>query len=402
MRSSTAFISIMFKDLRVLLRDRTAVLFIFGLPLIFALLFGVIAHQSPTESGLMKVLVYNADSGGVSQALQVYMGKMGMKITKAKSAVELQKKTLTGAFPAGVLIPEGFSASLRTWAYNTAHGSASLQPKLNLYFDPALGQMETITETALTGAVQRTIGPMLQQAYISSMPIQFRAYASQMMRRNQQLKPVQFDVTDSADPQKYGLPTAGDRIMPGLIIYFIFFMANSVAITLIVERQEGTLKRMLGAPITPGQILFGKMLARAFIGSLQIAMLLIIGKLFLHLTLGHMLPEILFIFLLCIFTATGLGLLIAAYGKTQEQIQGMTTLALLLMGFISGCLFPRQLLSPFMRQLSYITPHAWALHAYNDLALRHLSLIHAFPSLLVLSLFGIIFYGIALMRFRYE
>ena len=86
----------------------------------------------------------------------------------------------------------------------------------------------------------------------------------------------------------------------------------------------------------------------------------------------------------------------------MEQIQGMTTLVLLLMGFLSGSLVPRQFLPETLQKVSLITPHAWALNAYQDLILRHLPLTHTLGNIGVVVLFGAVFFGIALTRFQFE
>ena len=103
-----------------------------------------------------------------------------------------------------------------------------------------------------------------------------------------------------------------------------------------------------------------------------------------------------------VFASTGLGLLISTFGKTMEQIQGMTTMALLVMGFISGTLIPRNFLPVAIQRISFITPHSWALNAYQDVMLRHHSIIATLPNLLAVAAFGIGFYLFALNRFKFE
>ena len=78
------------------------------------------------------------------------------------------------------------------------------------------------------------------------------------------------------------------------------------------------------------------------------------------------------------------------------------TMVLLLMGFLSGTLIPRQLLPDSMQKLSLVTPHAWALNAYQDLILRHKPLLATLPNIGVVLLFGAVFFGLALARFRFE
>jgi ABC-type multidrug transport system permease subunit len=65
--------------------------------------------------------------------------------------------------------------------------------------------------------------------------------------------------------------------------------------------------------------------------------------------------------------AMGLSLLVASLARTETQVAIYGTLLVLVLAGISGCLMPRELMPELMRQLSRITPHAWALDAYNQL-----------------------------------
>lgn len=388
--SKFAWVTVMRKDLRILFRDRTALVFIFGLPLIFALMFGLIYSGSGGKDAgkrvPLNVLVLNQDRGPHGAELTQAMKQLGMSEEPEPNFARMAHRVKTGERPVGLLIPSDFSASLDLAVKEFGDPKAQ-QAKLKMLLDPAQGQLGGLAQAAIFGATQKVVGPM---------------YGATFGTSGEARPAVAMDVSRQAESGARSEPAAGDHVMPGLVVYFIFFMANSVAVTLISERQEGTLRRMLSAPISPGQILFGKLMSRAVVGVLQVGLLIGIGKLMLGLSLSHNPFGLALIALVCIFAACGLGLLIATFGRTQEQIQGMTTLTLLLMGLLSGCLFPREFLPVLMQKVSYITPHAWALTAYEDLLLRNRPLAAALPGILVVTLFGATFYGFALARFRYE
>jgi ABC-type multidrug transport system permease subunit len=90
--------------------------------------------------------------------------------------------------------------------------------------------------------------------------------------------------------------------------------------------------------------------------------------------------------------AMGLALLVASLARTETQVAIYGTLLVLLLAGVSGCLMPRELMPEQMKQVSRVTPHAWALDAYTEL----LSLSQAEPNLalvgqacLVLAGFGV-------------
>ena len=387
------------KDLRILLRDRSALIFIFALPLAFVFMFGMMFGKSDDKDAKpspLKILMVNADAGKRGAELQTQMKTVGLQTETAPNAAALEARVKKGDSAVGIEIPADFSANLEA----AARDAAAPQARIKLITDPAQSQAAQMAQGMTGAALQRVTGEIMRTAAQEKIPAEFREMAAQSMTAPNR-SPVALEVATMQKPRTRTL-SAGDLFIPGFMVYFGFFMANSVAVTLLNERQEGTLRRMLSAPVGKGQILFGKLLARGILGLAQTLLLLGVGKLFLHLSTGHAPLGLALTVVATIFTATGLGLLIASLGKTAEQIQGMTTFALLLMGLLSGCFWPSWLMPAAMQNLSRITPHAWALRAYQDLLLRDSTLLATLPNLLVLLTFGLAFYLLALTRFRYE
>lgn len=393
--------SIALKDLRILLRDRSALVFLFGLPLVFTGIFGAVySGRGNSSSSPIRILVLNQDRGAHGAELVDSMQKLGITIENETAGSEhLKQRVQNGEQAIGVVIPPNYSERLEA-AVHAESGTPGEQARLTRYSDPAQQQIAEMANGAIRGAVQRSVGIVYRKAALEQAPAEFREQAERNATLAASAQPV---VIDAIETQRRPKTTTGDLIIPGFAVYFVFTLANGVASTLLYERQEGTLRRMLSAPISRNQILLGKMLARGMVGLVQTVVLFVIGKFSLSLTLGWAeIPPVLLIAVVTVFASTGLGLMISTFGKTMEQIQGMTTMALLVMGFISGTLIPRNFLPASIQRLSYITPHAWALNAYQDVLLRHHSLLGTLANLLVVMAFAGAFYLFALNRFKFE
>ncbi len=395
--------SIARKDLIILFRDRSALVFLFGFPLIFTAIFGIIyGGRDLSSPSLIKVLVVNLDEGKHGADFIEALRNMGVTLEVEKQGPErLSKRIKAGDLPVGLVVPRDFSSQVdAAIAAGAEHSPNPPQAQITRYVDPAQAQMAAAAQGAVMGAVQRMTGPLYRKAAMDAIPAEFRGQAERNASIGAGQAAVVFQTIES---QKSPQLSAGDLFIPGFAVYFVFTLANGVAATLLYERQEGTLRRMLSAPISRGQILLGKMLARAGVGLVQTAVLFSIGKVALHLSFTwDQIPALFLIAVCCVFASTGLGLLIATFGKTMEQIQGMTTMLLLVMGFISGTLIPRSVLPAAVQKLGYITPHTWALVAYQDVMLRHVSLAATFVNVVMVVVFGLGFYAIALARFKFE
>lgn len=405
------FLTIMQKDLKTIFRDRSALIFLFGMPIMFLLLFGTIFSGGGSRNGAPKfsVLVINSDKGKHGADVLSALKDNGMTlVTESGGETAVREKVGGGKNAAGILIPADFSAQLEQAAQErfAAFGGGSLpakptQAKLNILVDPAQTEAGGIIQGNVFGAFQRVFGRVIAKAAGQDVGSDAGGGGGMSDKAqspvNLEVTPVRGDEKEDAESKRM---TSGNVIVPGYSVLFVFFLANSVAVSLITERQEGTLRRMMTAPIGRGQILFGKLLARGCVGVIQISILFLLGVLMLKLDIGPSPLGIALVAVSTIFAATGLGMLIASFGKTVEQIAGMTTLALFTMGGISGCMMPRFLMPEVMQQVSLITPHAWALTAYQDLILRHLPLTSTLLNIGMVCVFGAVFYGLALARFK--
>ncbi|MDY3551505.1 ABC transporter permease [Gemmata sp. JC717] len=156
-------------------------------------------------------------------------------------------------------------------------------------------------------------------------------------------------------------------LVPSYTVMFAFFLVLSVGWLFVAERKHGTLVRLRAAPLTRGEILLGKLLPCLVVSLLQGAFLLIAGRVIFGMTWGHR-PELLLPLVASTsFAAVGLAVLVASVARTETQVAVYGTLLVLVLGGVSGSLMPRELMPEQMKTASLVTPHAWALDAYNQL-----------------------------------
>jgi ABC-2 type transport system permease protein len=154
-------------------------------------------------------------------------------------------------------------------------------------------------------------------------------------------------------------------LVPGFTVMFVFFLINIMARSFIAERDLGTLRRLRLAPISPVAVLVGKTLPFYLASVLQTSLLFLSGRLLFQMSWG---PEPIYLIPVILCTsaaATSLGLMLAAWVQTDQQVSAYGTSMVLILGGISGCFIPRAWLPDLMKTLSLATPHAWALQAFD-------------------------------------
>jgi ABC-type multidrug transport system permease subunit len=186
-------------------------------------------------------------------------------------------------------------------------------------------------------------------------------------------------------------------LVPSYLVMFAFFLVLTVGWLFVAERRQGTMLRLMAAPLTRGQILIGKLLPCLAVSLFQGFFLLLAGKLLFAMSWGPDPGWLVPLVAATSLAAMGLAMLVAALARTETQVAIYgTLLVLVLAGLSGGMMGDRSLMPEAMRQLSLVTPHAWALDAYRQLltsAQPNLTLVlHA---CLVLGAFGVGFLSLA-------
>ena len=156
-------------------------------------------------------------------------------------------------------------------------------------------------------------------------------------------------------------------LVPSYTVTFAFFLVLTVGWLFVAERRHGTMVRLRAAPITRGQILLGKLLPCFAVSAIQGFTLLLFGKLIFGMRFGSEPWLIVPVVLSTSFAAVGLAMFVAGLARTETQVAVYGTLLVLVLAGLSGSMMPRELMPEWMRSFSYVTPHAWALDAYEQL-----------------------------------
>ncbi|HEV2655326.1 MAG TPA: ABC transporter permease, partial [Ktedonobacteraceae bacterium] len=192
-----------------------------------------------------------------------------------------------------------------------------------------------------------------------------------------------------------------DQALPGYAIFFSLFGLNAVAATILQEKEDGTFRRLLIAPIQKYALLGGKMLAQFLVTMAQLSIIFLVGYFLfkVHIT------DWLAVSLLVIgtsFAATGLGMLLVSLVRTRAQINPVVTLVVLVTSAIGGAWWPLFLEPTWLQQLAKIGITAWAMEGLNGSMLLGKGFMGILPDILGLLVYGLICFAIALRFFRFQ
>jgi ABC-2 type transport system permease protein len=157
-------------------------------------------------------------------------------------------------------------------------------------------------------------------------------------------------------------------IAPGMTLLFLMYTVSYGGRSILTERAQGTLPRLIVSPTVTPQILGGKVIGIFFMGVAQVGILILASALMLGVRWGDPLGVAVLI-LACVFGATGWGMVITAIARTPAQVGSIGTAVMLIFGILGGSFINLEQMPPFVQTLSKITPNAWGLDGFTTLAL---------------------------------
>jgi ABC-2 type transport system permease protein len=377
------------KELKIYLKDPAVWAWLFLQPfvLIVALSFamGGSFGGDPEAEEAIRILVVNEDQGtqgAVVLAQLDAMGALSLETTwnnQPLTREQAERLIVEGERDLALVIPAGFSQAVET--------ATTPGPETTIVAIGDPGFPNEVVEPIL-GALQ---GFAVAAAMAQGLPEHATVSAAILVER-------------VAPPgmQAERIPTAFQYNVPGVTIYGIFWIVSLLAGSVYREKREGTFRRLLVAPMTRSTMLAGKLLPYYLINLLQITVMLGLSRLLFGIDLGTSPVGLVLVSLAAAATATGLGVLVAALARTDAQVGAISTILLITLAVLGGCFVPRWVMPEWLQTLGLLTPHAWAVDAYQALMVQGAGLAEVLPAVAVLAAFAGVFFGVGVWRFRFE
>ena len=182
------------------------------------------------------------------------------------------------------------------------------------------------------------------------------------------------------------------------LLLFVFVNSLAASAALVQVRRLGLTRRMLATPTPVRSVLLGEGLGRFLLAAVQALFIVIAAWLLFGVNWGDPLAAGAVIAAFSL-VATGAALLFGAVLSNEQQAGALLPLGLGLAA-LGGCMVPLEVFSPTMRQIAFITPHAWANDAFNQLLNHGEGVADVLPQIGVLLAFAAVLLGLATWRLR--
>lgn len=372
------------KDLKLRIRDRSA--FILGIvaPLALAFIFNIVFGGAFGGETLdLQYGVVDLDGGEVSQAFDEILGEIGsgglFTLTGYEDRAQAETAIDDGEVAAFFLLEEGLSDAV------IAGEPAEIQ---------VIGDIDAQTSTQIAASIAEQFGAGVsatQLSVITSFSLLEGPPPEEAANWGQEAatRGPSYAVDDiSAETRQLDGTT---YFAAGMGIFFLFFTVQFGVVGLLEEERDGTLARLLAAPIGRSSVVAGKALLSFALGVISMTVLVIATQFLMGADWGAPLG-VLLLTVAGVFAAVAIMGLVASVAVTADGAGNLGAIIAVTLGLLGGVFFPVGQGNAFLSQLSYLTPHAWFLRGLGDLAggAEWTAVLPAVGALMVFSLvFGI-------------
>ncbi|HXD11247.1 MAG TPA: ABC transporter permease [Anaerolineales bacterium] len=403
------------KDLKLMFRDRAALTFMLLAPFLLTIGMGFVTGRfSGGSSGLsdIPVIIVNLDRQDLGDALEDLFSSEDlaklMEPTVSSDPEAARQLIDNDQASAAVIIPEGYTRSVIP-AEGTMTDLNYVQPepvKIEVYTNPSRPTSSGVIKAIVDEFVSRveegrtsgmtSIVQLMSSGLVS--PQDAASVANNLFQNVDETESTAIRLkknTEGADAVEFDLLA---YFAPGMALMFLMYTVSHGGRSILVERAQGTLPRLMISPTHTAQVLGGKVLGIFLMGVAQVGILILASSVFFRVKWGDALGIIILI-LAAAFGATGWGMLITAFARTPAQVGSTGSAVMLIFGIMGGSFISLDQFPPFMKTISKITPNAWGLDGFTTLALGG-TLQNLAQPITALLIMGTVLFGIAVVLFN--
>lgn len=192
------------------------------------------------------------------------------------------------------------------------------------------------------------------------------------------------------------------NFVPGIMgLIFILICAMLTSVSIVREKEAGTMEVLLVSPIRPGMIVVAKMIPYFLLACVDLALIIFIAYFALEVPLSGSMTALLTLSLVYIMLSLALGLFVSTIVDTQMSallISGMVFMIPVIM--LSGMIFPVENMPVALQCIANIVPARWYIPAMRKIMIEGLDFGYVLIELSVLSIMAVVLVGVSVKRFK--
>jgi ABC-type multidrug transport system permease subunit len=356
--------AVIYKEIRHLIREPLTLVLVLVLPVTQLLIYGYAINMHVEH---VTTVYYDADRSRLSTELATYLKKSQefQVVGSASSMQQVRRALVSGRAQVAFAIPAGFAADVERGKPVT----------VQMFVDGS----DAVVAQAAYGAAAR-------------MGSALTAWADPMDASGALTIRTQAVFNPSLRTPNFLIPA-----LIGLVIQNVTMILTSISV--VRERERGTLDQMRALSIGPGAIILGKMIPYGIVGFLDVLLVLAAMSGVFAVPVAGSVPLLLALCLAFLVTGLGLGLLVSTVARSQLQASVIVGFFLLPSFMLTGMFFEVQLMPVPAQVIAYALPMTYFLQVLRGIIIRGAGLADLWLPALVTCAFAVATMVLASIRF---
>ena len=377
-------------DLRLVMTDKSAVMWMFLLPVVFASFLGlVMGGASNPLDRRTRLTVVDSDGGPVARLLLDELESEQLELTFVQPE---SKDTTTGKIRTLVL-PPGLSEAVL----------AGEKTSIRLEKDPdTSAEAALVVRALILSAIVTVLGQLIeaQEGLEPGTAVSVEQLESLETAEDLILVESRFAGEARAPPNGFA------QSIPGNAVMFVMLVALTYgAASISGERIGGQLRRLATTPVSKSEIIAGKIVGRAAVAWAQVTVLMVVavlGRFVFGITIGDHPVATWIVLLIYALAVAPLGVAFGAWFTDPDRAASIGVIVTMVMAAFGGCWWPLEVVSKPLQTLSLAFPTGWAMKALHGTISFGWGLDGVLLPLAVLIGFGVTFSWIAVRSLRID
>ncbi|MDE6007511.1 MAG: ABC transporter permease [Muribaculaceae bacterium] len=192
------------------------------------------------------------------------------------------------------------------------------------------------------------------------------------------------------------------NFVPGILgMIFILICAIMSSVSIVREKETGTMNLLLVSPVRPRTIILGKLLPYFILSSIILALMLLMSYTVLGLPVSSSVVKVIGVSMLYIILSLSIGLLVSTIVATQLSALIVSAVMFMLpVIMLSGMIFPIDNMPVALQWISSVIPARWYIEAMRKLMVQQLGLGYIYREVIILSSMTVLFLTLAIIKFK--
>jgi ABC-2 type transport system permease protein len=362
------------KEFRQIVRDKRILGVLLFFPALMLFMFGYALNFDVKNT---RMAVYDEDRSSASRDFiqQFFTSEYFVKVKMLSSKAEINDLLDGEQVRVVLVVPSSFSKDIQRGK------SASVQ----VIVDGA--------NSNAAAAVLGYINAMIQQYSLKVMAESFMRMGGQQVTL-----PIDFQPRVWYNPEL----KSAKFLVPGLIAFILMVTTViSTALSVVRERELGTMEQIMVSPIKPIELILGKTIPYIIISLIATAVVLFFGYVLFDVSIKGSIFLLSIVTLLFLVGGLGVGMLISTLVETQQLAFMIAVIVSMLPTFIlSGFVFPIRNMPAIIQGITYLIPARYFLVALRAIILKGAGLSAFWDQAIFLTIYAVVMIGVSSLRMR--